>query len=253
MLYLLLGTLNRALPLRNDIFILCYHGIGDDSWAFSVSKKTFKKQMEHLKKKGYSFVSLSQIEDHIGGRKVITKPSVCINFDDGYKDVLEVKDFVKANGIKPTMFLLSDTNHANRFELQNKRKFLSKSEIKVLLREGWEIGSHTATHSNMHSLNKNEIENEVVMSKNTLETELGIEIKYLAYPKGRYTNEIIKKARKAGYKLGLSMDDGTIGTNTNTMTVPRIGVDRTHSFAEFSVLSYPLVSYARGVLKRIIL
>lgn len=252
-IYIALGALNAFLPFKNKVFILCYHGIGNDTWDFSVSLKTFKKQMLFLKKSGYKFVSLQEIEKHITGEKVIEDKAVSITFDDGYKDVLEIKDFVKKENIKPSMFVLSNTKKANRYELANQRVFLSKEDIRSLISDGWEIGSHTATHSNMFSLSDDGIVNEVEESKKAIERMHKVNVKYIAYPKGRYTKEVLNCVKKAGYKMGFSMDDGFINKNTDMYKVPRIGVDRTHSFGEFKVLHRPFVAAARSNIKKLII
>lgn len=250
--YLTIGTVNKMLPFyKTKIFILCYHGIGEDNWAFSVNKKTFEKQINYLKSQKIEFITLSDIEKFLNGEKKITKPSVVITFDDGYKDILEVSNFLKKKNIKPTLFLLSNTKNANRKELANERPFLSKKEILYLKKNGWELGSHTATHSDMFGLNAQQIEKEVIESKRSLEKELGIQIPYIAYPKGRYTHQILNAVKKADYKLGVSMDDGFISKIINKYTIPRIGVDRTHSIAEFKTLFMPMNIKFRKALKNI--
>lgn len=249
--YTTIGTINKLIPSsKTGILILCYHGIGNDKWAFGVSKQTFEKQMKHLKKDGYSFITLRDVLDYLDGKKEISKPSVVIQFDDGYKDILAVKPFLKKHGIKPTLFLLADTKRANRKELANNRPFLNKKEILSLVKDGWEIGSHTATHSFMNTLSKQQLVEEVTNSKKNLEKSLGLPIDYIAYPKGKYNKAVLKEVLRARYKLGLSMDDGIINRKVNRLIIPRIGVDRTHSFAEFKTLYLPFVVAIRGFIKR---
>jgi peptidoglycan/xylan/chitin deacetylase (PgdA/CDA1 family) len=248
--YLTVGTINQLIPnYRTRIFILCYHGIGEDDWTYSVNKATFKKQINYLISKKYNFISLSQVAQYLNGKFEISKPSVVITFDDGYKDILDIKNYIKKNNIKPTLFLLSDTKNANRKELENTREFLNKNEILSLVKNGWEIGSHTATHSDMHTLTDNKIKKEIINSKIDLENMLKIRVNYIAFPKGRYNKKILIAVSKAGYKLGLTMDDSKIDKQINPLALPRIGVDRTHSFQEFQTLFLPLVIKTRGLLK----
>lgn len=249
LLYLSLGSVNEMVPgFTPGVFILCYHSISDDGWDFSVSLKEFKKQMNYLASK-YQFVTLRDVFDYCQGKNQITKPSVVINFDDGYKDILQVRGFLKSRSIKPTVFVLSRPQNANREELKTDKKFLTKQDLLLLARDGWEIGSHTATHPNLDILKKTEIDDEIVKSKKSLEKDLGIPIKYLAFPKGRYSKTVILTVKKAGYKMALTMDDGFISEGMDALRVPRIGVDGTHSFSEFKKLFLPLNIQARRVLK----
>lgn len=250
--YRFLGIINEMVQIKHaDIFILCYHSISEDGWRFSVKLEEFKKQINYLKNKGCQFITLSELLDYLNGKKELTKQSVIISFDDGYKDILQIKDFLRDQNIKPALFLLSDTNHANREEIGTGRDFLSKDDILRLIEAGWEIGSHSATHANMDRLNDDGIAEEIVKSRESLEKELGISIKYFAYPKGKYNPKILSAIKKAGYKLALTMDDGEVTRRIDHYLIPRIGVDGTHSFAEFKTLFLQLVIKLRGFLKRI--
>ena len=43
-------------------------------------------------------------------------------------------------------------------------------------------------------------------------------------------NSMVKKAK---YKMAFTMDDGFITPGIEPLTLPRVGIDRTHTFAEF--------------------
>lgn len=212
--------------------------IGNDNWRWGVSLDILDKQLNYLSKK-YVFITMDDIEAYLKGKKNINKPSVLICLDDGYKDILLGKALFKKYNIKPVVFLLSNTKSANRKELDNYRSFLSNKEILELYNEGWILGCHSATHSNFYTLTNKQIENEIVKSKHDLEKELGIEINYFAYPKGRYTNKILDAVKKAQYKLAFTMDDAFVNKETNKLIIPRIGVDRTHSLFEFKCVYLP--------------
>lgn len=241
------GKFDRLTNRQNQLFILCYHAVGNDSWRFGVQKKEIVKQMKFLLKT-HKNVSLGEIEDHILGKKAIVSPSFAITFDDGYKDILEIKESFASLGLKPTVFILGDTTNANRSELENGREFLSKKDVFQLQKSGWDIQSHSMTHAYLPEC-KN-INYEVNGSRENLLKELGISTKYIAYPKGGYTTKVIKLVKKSGYKMGLSMDDGKIDRKTNIYAVPRIGVDRSHLFDEFKILFSPSVVAIRGFIKR---
>ena len=247
--YLTLGTVSKMLPWTGtETFVLCYHSINTDKWLFGVSPDTFKRQIEYLSQK-YEFVTLEQISSHIHDNTKLPKPSVAITFDDGYQDIMQIADFLKDYEVRPTLFLMSDKK-VNRKELDTDREILTKGEIMSLIEKGWEIGCHTATHANMHSISGSEIEYEIIKSKAKLEKEFGIPIQYIAYPKGRYTDKILEAAKTAGYKLGMTVEDGEISANIDPLRVPRIGVDRTHSFSEFKYLPDQLVGSFRTLVRR---
>jgi peptidoglycan/xylan/chitin deacetylase (PgdA/CDA1 family) len=251
--YILLFAIGKVLKLRGpQVTILCYHSIDTDGWDFSVAPNDFKKQVKFLAK-NYKFITLKELQDFLAGKLSITKPSILITFDDGYKNILKIKTFVKSLNIRPAVFLIGDTKNANYSELATRREFLNKNDVFALTKNGWAVGSHTSTHPDLLKLSPPAIKQEITGSKKSLEKNLGIKIKYIAYPRGKYDKTILNTAKKAGYLLGLTMNDGEITINTKPLEIPRIGVDGTHSFAEFKVLASPLVSTFRGFIKTNIL
>jgi peptidoglycan/xylan/chitin deacetylase (PgdA/CDA1 family) len=243
--YTLLGRIPQARPL---ITVYCYHSIAGDGWDFSVPLTEFKKQITYLTQ-NYDFISLSDLGDYLAGKKVITRPSVVITFDDGYADITSAGDFLKSLHIRPAVFVFSDPEHANRRELGNQKPLLNRKQILKLAGEGWEIGCHTATHPDMADLNPVRIQAEIIDSKTRLEADLGIKINSLAFPKGVYDSKILGAARRAKYLLAFTMDDTRISPQTDSLRIPRVGVDGTHTFNEFRVLGFPTSIYIRKTFK----
>lgn len=251
-LYIVLATidtlLGRSKPL---VTILCYHGIDNSGWYHSVSLTEFEKQITALAK-NYRFISLAEVLEYIEGNKIITAPSICITFDDGYQSILYVQKLLKKFSITPTVFVLTDPENVNRSELENELQLLTEKEIKELQKAGWEIGSHTATHPNLKTLNKMQLKKEITTSKNAIEKITGVECQYIAYPKGKYSNKALEIVEKSNYVMGLSMDDDIITSNSPVLTVPRIGVNGSHSVTELLAALSPLSTQFRKSIKRII-
>ena len=79
---------------KNRAIILWYHGVYDDTTAVSrpyggmhIPVSVFRRQLNYLKKKGYSFVSLSDMIDALQHGKTLSK-LVVLTFDDGYSNVV---------------------------------------------------------------------------------------------------------------------------------------------------------------------
>lgn len=247
-IYSLLPIFDNLVGQKQKIIVFCYHSISEDNWRFGVAFSELKKQVQYLLL-NFDSISLKDLDLYLKGKKVINNPSFVITFDDGYKDILKTKTYFKKLGIKPGLFVLSDSIHANFQELGTKRKFLTERNIKNLKNSGWEIGSHSATHSDLTTLDKQTLLDEIKISKKELEKKLGFKINYFAYPKGRYSLKVLKVVRESGFNLGLSMDDGVINKGINKLVIPRIGVDRTHNFSEFKNIFSPAVVLVRGFIK----
>ncbi|KPJ66672.1 MAG: hypothetical protein AMJ43_07255 [Coxiella sp. DG_40] len=80
---------------RKKAIILWYHGICGNEVHLNnkyemrhVQKSSFLRQLKYLKKKGYSFVTMSQLLNALANNSKIYK-FVTLTFDDGFKNVME--------------------------------------------------------------------------------------------------------------------------------------------------------------------
>ncbi|MEA1926201.1 MAG: polysaccharide deacetylase family protein, partial [Patescibacteria group bacterium] len=251
-IYGLLALIDKVFSRQEQVIVLCYHSIGEGDFYFSTSQAEFKKQIDLLIKKGYDSLSPTDFQSWLeNGAEKLSTPKFLLTFDDGYRDVLAIKDFLREKGIKPIMFVLSDEEKVSKEELGAEKSLLSKEEILELKKNGWEIGSHGATHGDFEKMGRGELENEIAGSKKKLEEKLGFAIDYFAYPKGVYDKTILDLVASAGYKLAFSMDDGSIFFQTNRYTIPRIGINKSHSSGEFlAVFSLTVIKF-RVIIKKI--
>ncbi len=239
-------------PRRRDkLVIFSYHSIAKDAWRFSIDPELFRVQIEALLST-YRPISLSEAVEFLYGKRVIEQPSFVLTFDDGYRDILDVKEFLAEKKIRPTCFILSDSPRADLAELGTRREFLNVADIRELMSSGWEVGCHSATHGDFWAMTPERIFEETANAKKKLEAELGVPVRYFAYPRGRYTDAAKRIIRDAGYDLALSMDDGFLSTKTDLLAVPRIGVDRTHTLKEFGAIHTDAAILFRRLVKKII-
>ena len=235
---------------ERKIFILCYHSLGEDDWFHNIRPGDFKNQMNYLLSH-YSPISLSDLHDFLEGKKTLVKDSFVVTFDDGYRDILSVKDFCSKNQIKPTVFVLSQPQKANRDELETSRQFLKNADLLNLHKAGWEIGSHGATHIDFNRLDSEGVSKEITKSKKDLEKALKLSINYFAYPKGVYNDKIINVVKTSGYNLGLSLDNTQINLRANRFTLPRAGVNSSHSLWEFRSIFLPTTAKVRAAIIKV--
>ncbi|MBN2474418.1 MAG: polysaccharide deacetylase family protein [Pirellulales bacterium] len=86
--------------------------------------------------------------------------------------------------------------------------FSTWEEVRKQHRQGFEIGSHTVSHPILTRLAPDEVDTELRRSKATIERELGAECPWIAYPNGGpadVSEEIARRAKEAGYKIGLTL------------------------------------------------
>ncbi len=235
-IYAMLGMVDRMMNRSTpDAFVLCYHSAGNVGNRFSMSADTIYEQIDYLKKH-FAIISLADMCDVLAGKKSYEKPVVAITFDDGYESMLALRDLPHRIGAAPTVFVLSSPDQANRTELMSNEKLMTHEQVRELHSAGWDIGCHSATHADFSSLPKEEARREIIDAKQELEMSVGASVSFFAYPKGVYTEMLVPFVQQAQFRAGFSMDDDIVTKESPMYTLPRIGVDATHTMKDFAVL-----------------
>jgi peptidoglycan/xylan/chitin deacetylase (PgdA/CDA1 family) len=223
--------------------ILCYHSISNDHNRFAVGLEAFERQMEKIAEHG-TFVSLDEIMASREGA-YLPRPSIAITIDDGYYDVMSILPVTRRLGIPITIFVLSDPARAEKKALGSESRLLSWEEIKYLRKEGWMIGCHSATHPNFFETTERVLRQEIIDAKQKMESVLGEEVKYFAYPGGRFEERSIRIVQEAGFKAGFSIREGCATYSENQWIFPRTIIDKTHTISEFPAVYTPVTFFLR--------
>ncbi len=234
--------LSNSLPLIHKMKhgVLAYHTISLDNTLVDITPSEFEFQLIWLKER-FAIIPLEKIVSSIQKNSFTNKPAVALTFDDGYTDLFDfVVPILKKHKLPATFFVLSNSNKANRLEIQNQKPLLNVDLLKQLIKGGWTIGCHTATHPNLSKLSESQLVDEIGQSKSVLEKQLNINIDYIAYPKGLYNELTLKAVKKAGFKAGFTTDANFVSAETDLLRVPRIEIDRTHTSDIFPGLFSPL-------------
>jgi peptidoglycan/xylan/chitin deacetylase (PgdA/CDA1 family) len=115
--------------------------------------------------------------------------------------------------------------------------FMSWDQIRQLSEEGMSIGSHTHSHKILSAQSETDQRNELSLSKQILEAELGRPITAVAYPVGQtfaFDGVTKRLAREAGYRIGFSYYGGFNRTGpSDSLDVRRTTVEFEHTFPMF--------------------
>lgn len=227
--YLLVG---RFFLKKSEISVLMYHSIADSSWFFSVSPRAFERQMRYLKEYGNP-VRLSDVADFVRGERDLPSYAVAVTFDDGYRDFYEnALPILNKYHIPATLFVMA--GEPDHKELGNNFPLLDWDGIRRIRAGGLiDIGSHAMTHKKLTRLVAGAAENEIRSSGVVLEEKIGAFPDFFAYPKGSSNPEVKSLVRKSGYKGAVTAEQRLVLRNGDFYAIPRIQVDRSHSFFEF--------------------
>jgi peptidoglycan/xylan/chitin deacetylase (PgdA/CDA1 family) len=206
---------------------MMYHDIRADKQVFfDVTPEEFEAHLQLMQQKGITPISMDQLVNHLRTGAPLPEKPIVLTFDDGY-----VGHYTY---VYP---LLKKYNYPGLFSIYTDKV------IKQLGRPGvtWEqlkemaadplvtIASHSVTHKIMSEMPAAQLQVETIESKQILESQLGIPIRYFTYPEGKYNQLAANAVQMAGYAGALTMndlDERLAGQSESLLAIGRIGQSR---------------------------
>lgn len=214
----------RSGPRTLTIPVLMYHNVGYGWSRYAVTMPAFREQLDWLRDSGYTTVTLAQVYDYMyDGGKLPSKP-VVLTFDDGWASQWNAVLELNERGMKGVFFVMGGSIG------------LTDAQLRRMVGWGHEIGAHSLTHPDLTQLSDAQLYNEVAGSKKTLESRLGIPIRFFAYPYGAYDGRVVDAVAAAGYRGGIAAWGGGYWTPDQRWTEPRVEVSGYASLDEFAAL-----------------
>lgn len=207
-------------PQAGGVPILMYHKVGDPPPGSQLKKlwvsiPQFRRQMEYLKSRGYTPMTLREIGEKESRREPIPSSAVVITFDDGYKNNHgNAFPILKEFGYKAVVYLVVNAIEKDNFwhdpASETRIPMLSWQEAAEMQAYGIEIGSHTMNHPRLSNLAPEKAREELQLSKRAIGERLGLEPVSFAYPYGNGQDNpaIQAMAREAGYQTAVSVHSG---------------------------------------------
>ena len=211
--------------------ILLYHGIPDQSapnQRYSVSAARFEQQMKLLKEWGYTTISIEQLVNHLrNGHGLPTRPIV-ISFDDGYQNVFDnAYPIMERYGFTGTVYIV-----ANRLGAEG---FMNHDELRKLVENGWEVGSHGMTHTEL-TQNHDLVRQEVLHSRLDINEALDIKVFSFAYPFGALDEFVASKVLDYGYSAAVGVGNLSQHSSGTITSMSRREVQGDASMEDFKEL-----------------
>lgn len=244
------------------IVILLYHDIESSDCPNEKTDKAakdtvvdvdqFDDQLRFLAENGYQSLSL---KDYFELRSAITPippKRVIITFDDGhYSNYHLAFPILKKYGFNAVFFVV-----AGRIgELYH----VTADQLVEMADHGMEIASHGMTHAYLPLLNSEEIEKEVIGSKQLIEDIIKQRVDYFAYPGGHYSIQVLDIVAGAGFTGACSCLQGLSNLRTKPFLLKRMEVRGRSDIADFEnifdhthVFFYQCVDFWKRLFRRLI-
>jgi len=225
--------LKKTAYSKKGVLILMYHSITDNNlstYPYAIKKEHFEEQIRFLSE-NFNMISLNQGFEMLknNDNMLKNKPYCIITFDDGFKNNYTVAYPILCKYNAPFTIFLT-TNYID----QNNESYLNWEDVlKMCQNPLANFGAHTLNHMNLNALEKKDIENEIIQSKEIIESKLSKKVDFFAYPGGSHNQtavNIVKNNFIAGLKDRIGND------HFNYFALDRISIDKKNeNFKEFLV------------------
>lgn len=206
---------------------------------------------------GAEFVSYGRAVELLHLQKELTKPYICISFDDGLKSCVNASKVLNSYNISAMFFLngfvLADNSPAahalfgsNVIRTKNAR-FMSVEDCNFLLQHDHEIGNHTFFHNNVSEIPFETFVDDFLRNHDYLTARFG-QIEHFAWGFGNkkaFTSRALEYVYNSGYKSCASGIRGAHKTNESEKIV--IKRDVINFFDSNEITKYFLARSAANV------
>jgi peptidoglycan/xylan/chitin deacetylase (PgdA/CDA1 family) len=216
--------------------ILLYHSVGNNLW--STREHHFLDQMNWLS----DHCHVLSLMDVVSSR-LSNEIQVALTFDDGYQTLYDqVAPILTKKKINGTVYVntgwISEEKNSRKKSVAElghypDESFLTWQEVKELHAAGWEIGSHGVNHYNFAEMQDLILQQELFQSKYDIEQHVKISCLHFSYPWGRYSSNVKKAVKEAGYQYAVAARHMQINSNSDLLALPRINIEKDYSFEDF--------------------
>jgi peptidoglycan/xylan/chitin deacetylase (PgdA/CDA1 family) len=194
----------------NKLLILNYHAIlpndaENDGDVYKIKFSQFLEQLNCIEKFNIPIVSASAWKTNI---HPFEKFSIALTFDDGLASHVDLvlPELLKRN-IPATFFpIVSKIGQEG---------YLTWSQLDLMQKNGFEIGSHSFSHKGLISFSKRDLRQEITHSKEILQEKLGQSITQFSLPYGVYSRSSLNL---------LSVDYNIVLSTKSKINLPNAGL-----------------------------
>ena len=210
--------------------ILCYHAV-DEAWRspLALAPAVFDQHCAWLRAHR-RVVSLADAANTMTDASRLPRGTAVLTFDDGFQGLYtDALPILLKHRLPATIFVVADTLTSTQRPVDwiddpptEPLKTLSRAQVLEMMSAGITVGSHSNTHRDLTALSEDECERDLRASREVLEDQLGVPIRWLAYPRGRHDERVRRAAARVGFTHGFALPEAP--EPMSALAIPRVGI-----------------------------
>jgi peptidoglycan/xylan/chitin deacetylase (PgdA/CDA1 family) len=206
-------------------------------YGLTVTTTNFNIQLTWLQQQGYHSITMTELFDALYYGKALPAHPMILTFDDGYKDAYtDALPVLLAHHYRGVFYIITGMIGGS---------YVTWEQVRTLAQDGMQVASHTVNHVNVGQPPVwTSTQNELLQSKETLETQLRLPIQFFCYPTGEpfhhdpvYEQQMVLADLYSYGYVGATLDpfsfDSAIQNAQSPYQLPRIRVSGGESMLLF--------------------
>ncbi|HAC62761.1 MAG TPA: polysaccharide deacetylase [Cyanothece sp. UBA12306] len=221
--------------------ILMYHDILPRKEVFfDVTPEELESHFQLIKDQGMTPISADLLLEHLQKGTALPDKPILLSFDDAYGGHYQyVYPLLKKYGYHAVFSV-----YVKKMEGKTRRASLTWEQLKEMSRDPLvTIASHTVSHPrDLRLLSDDQLFEEILVSKQILEQELGIPIRYFTYPEGNLDPRVKQWVMAGEYQMAFDMDNNEeifAGESPDLLTIGRFGQSQIRKVVNQAWGGYP--------------
>ena len=215
--------------------ILTYHQIakappkGAPYRRLYVAPQDFARQMALLALLGYRGLSMDDLQPYLRGER--HGKVVGITFDDGYvNNLTHALPVLQQHGFTSTCYAVSQLlGKTNAWDIPTgiaQVPLMTNMQLQQWVTGGQQVGAHTRNHVHLPDLSSELRAQEIVLSRQELETSAASPVAHFCYPYGDFNAETVAVVGHAGFESATTTRRGRCHMGESMLELPRVPVLR---------------------------
>jgi peptidoglycan/xylan/chitin deacetylase (PgdA/CDA1 family) len=209
------------------VTVLLYHRFDEPQYpATNIALSEFRQQLEYLRRERYQVLSMAEFRRLLDGQEPFPTKAVLITIDDPYRSTYEKAYPLLREFDFPFVLFANASPLFSRSDA-----YMTWEMVREMQRGGATIGNHTYYHPYIGRPQKGQdraayaawVRQDLQKAQEALQMH-GIETDLLAFPFGEYNPVVLEEAKKLGFELMFTQDEGGVDAATPRSLIPRVAI-----------------------------
>ena len=188
--------------------VIAYHRVSlAITNGMTITPELFHRHMQFLVDNHYNPITMDQWCNAVLNGKELPEKPIAITFDDAWKSQYEnALPILNEFNFKATFYAYTD--------VIGNRTTMTYNQLQNLVKQGHNVGCHSAAHSNLAKPSKAEnaekynerLIRETFDAKEIIEERIRVPVIHFCYPYGYYNTNVINIIKKAGFISGVTVN-----------------------------------------------